>query len=96
MRRIAAFMIVCLLLTGLLTACRSRNESYTTVTTVPSITTMPDMGEMLPDAEDTIDPTAGANTPATDGTIDPTNGANDPTETTGELSRMLPRHRRGR
>ena len=47
MRRIAAFMIVCLLLTGLLTACRSRNESNTTVTTVPSITTMPDMGEML-------------------------------------------------
>ena len=30
-------------------------------TTMPSVTTEPDMGDMLPGTEDTVDPTSGAN-----------------------------------
>ena len=101
MKRIVSFMLVCLICVGLLTACRSGMGNNSTATTAPVTTTMPDVGQMLPDPEDTIDPTAGANDPDTDGTVDPTNGANvpegDPTETTGgDASRMLPRHRQGR
>ena len=95
MKRIAAFTIVCLVCVTMLGACRS-SAGNTEPTTMPTVTTMPDMGSMLPDAEDTIDPTNGANDPATDGTIDPTNGANDPTETTGDLRRIMPRNRRSR
>ena len=107
MKRITAFVIACMICAGLMTACRSSMGNNTTATTVPSVTTMPDTGSMLPDAEDTIDPTAGANDPATDGTVDPTNGANDsgihenskataPTGDTGDLRRVFPRHKRGR
>ncbi len=108
MKRIALFLIASLICAGLMTACRSGMGNNTTASTTPTVTTMPDMGSMLPDPEDTIDPTAGANIPDTDGTVDPTNGANDPgndgdtaggnsTETTdGGMSRMLPRHRQGR
>ena len=107
MKRIAAFLTICLVCAGMMTACRSGMGDPTTAATAPGMTTMPDMGSMLPDPEDTIDPTAGANDPSTGGTVDPSNGANDsatdeapantdPTGDTGDLRRALPRHRRGR
>ena len=95
MRRIAAFTMVCLICATTLAACRS-SESNRAPTTIPTVTTMPDMGNMLPGAEDTINPTNGANDPATDGTVDSTNGANAATDPTGDLRRVMPRNKQRR
>ena len=83
MKRFTTFALILALALSLLAGCRSRREDETGTTTTETI--MPDSGnilpdeDMLPDRNDTIDPSSGA----TDGMVDPTNGANqDPTADT--------------
>ena len=76
MKKICMFALAAVLALGLLTGCRSNKPMNTTIpTTLPTTapttapttppttapTTMPPMEDILPGAEDTIDPSSGAN-----------------------------------
>lgn len=95
-------LIAVILALCVLTGCRSgsANETSTAGTTSATrTTTMPDMEEMLPGPEDTIDPSNGANEPdhnnsTTDSGIGNDTVGSDPTdETVDNNSRIRPRSR---
>lgn len=97
MKKLIIIALVLTLALSLLAGCRSTREDESTGTTATTQAPMPDSGgilpddDMLPDRNDTIDPSNGAD----NGMVDPTNGANhdtvpNSTDTTGPRSRPRP------
>ena len=95
MKRFIALTLVLIAAIAVMTGCRTRNEPTAGGTTQATKTTMPDMDEMMPGAEDTIDETNGAN--QSDDTIGRDEGANRTESTPGttgnDSSRIRPRTR---
>ena len=95
MKRYIALTLVLIAAIAAMTGCRSRNKPTNGATTQTTKMTMPDMDEMMPGAEDTIDETNGAN--QSDDTIGQDEGANHtestPSTTENDNSRIRPRPR---
>lgn len=78
MKQVTTIVLVLVMALSMFTGCRSRQEDKngTTNTTATQNDMMPDTGNILPDHNDTVDPTNGANqddaNPTVDDNIDPT------------------------
>lgn len=87
MRKLTIIALVLTLALSLLAGCRSRSENEAANTTATTQARIPDSNgvlpddDMLPDHNDTIDPSNGAD----NGMVDPTNGANHDTAPTGTV-----------
>ena len=90
MKRCALLAVLLAMILCAFAGCRSGRENQTTTTTATTTqtATKPDMDEMLPGKEDTIDPENGANKP--DETQD-TTATQDPRDIPSR-ARPRPRH----
>ena len=85
MKKLTIIALVLTLAMSLFAGCRSRREDMNSTTTTTQAR-MPDTADMLPDRNDTIDPSSGAD----NGMVDPTNGANHSTAPTGTTGHTAP------
>lgn len=85
MKRLIPIVLVLVLTVSLFAGCRSRreDETGTTDTTATQGSMMPDTGDILPDANDKVDPNSGANQNTTTPSVGADTVPNTTTDTTG-------------
>lgn len=81
MKRLMIIALVLVLALGLLAGCRSRQEDQTNTTGNTQGDMLPDTDNMLPDRNDTVDPTNGANRDDVPPTVGSSEGMNEDTAT---------------